>query len=815
MADETLRFDIIGRDNASGTFSKVAGSAKEMGDRMDVATRHALVLDEALKRQSTAARASADATLASAKADKILADAEHVLSDRALEADFALRRQADGAKKAGDASAEAAGGVSALAGGGGIPGGGMGALVGAGVALAPVLVTVGVGLAGFGAAAAGAILPIENAAKKTGGLQANMALLDPEQQKLARSLLALGTQYHAFESALQPQVLGVFNDGVRLAGHLMSDVEPVAQATGKALGGLINSIDAEFRSNNWQNFFQFMAQTAGPDVKLLSADFVSLSSTLPTLLEGLQPVATALLTVVNYTGQAIRLSELASTNFSGLGKAAQKSGDGFNATTTGLKAAIPGLQAADNFARELGSGLNILYGNSGKAGKATQSLAGQQQSEAAKSAAQTAAINKLNAAMTANIAKVLTLEGDEVSWKQAQQAATAAINQNKNALDGNSKTALAARAAIISATSAVIKFADDSNTSTGALHRGSDALQNQITWLEKHAGKSRIAAEEIKALREEEAKIKREIDQRISVTGSGRFSVAGSGLPGGIGHRTGAAGGRVPGFGGGDVHPYLLEGGEAIVPKHLTPAVAPFLKAQGVPGFAAGGIVPDYRGSIPGLGPWALSNTRAVLRGLDQSVATALNRQLQSIASFGAAGPGGGAPGANAALARRMFPGENFAAWNYVAMRESGWNQFALNPSSGAYGIAQALPPTKYPFAGQAAGGSNPAAQISWMEGYMRSRYGGALGAAAHERAFNWYGNGLDAIFRKPTLIGVGERGPEQVHVGRPGSTGQHVVLQFRAAPGHAYGQFLLNEIQRLVTVNGGGSVEATFGQKA
>lgn len=99
----------------------------------------------------------------------------------------------------------------------------------------------------------------------------------------------------------------------------------------------------------------------------------------------------------------------------------------------------------------------------------------------------------------------------------------------------------------------------------------------------------------------------------------------------------------------------------------------------------------------------------------------------------------------------------------------------------------------------------------------MRSRYGGALGAAAHERAFNWYGNGLDAVFSKRTLIGVGERGPERVQVTPRGRKGgeQRIVLEFRAAPGNTYAQHLLNEVQKLVTVVGGGDVQATFGQKA
>jgi hypothetical protein len=124
----------------------------------------------------------------------------------------------------------------------------------------------------------------------------------------------------------------------------------------------------------------------------------------------------------------------------------------------------------------------------------------------------------------------------------------------------------------------------------------------------------------------------------------------------------------------------------------------------------------------------------------------ALAAAQAAAAASAAAGPGGGSASANYALAKRLYPmyaGTSVMdAWNYVAMRESGWNQFARNPSSGAYGIPQALPPTKMPFAAQAAGGSNPTAQIRWMWNYMAGSYGGPIGAAAHERAFNWYSGG-------------------------------------------------------------------------
>ena len=111
-------------------------------------------------------------------------------------------------------------------------------------------------------------------------------------------------------------------------------------------------------------------------------------------------------------------------------------------------------------------------------------------------------------------------------------------------------------------------------------------------------------------------------------------------------------------------------------------------------------------------------------------------------------GPGGGSPAANAALARRMMPawasGAEWAAWNAVAMRESGWSQFAYNPS-GATGIPQALPYTKMPRAAwlpSQGGQANPAAQIAWMISYIQSTYGDPIGAWQHELTHGWYDRG-------------------------------------------------------------------------
>lgn len=72
--------------------------------------------------------------------------------------------------------------------------------------------------------------------------------------------------------------------------------------------------------------------------------------------------------------------------------------------------------------------------------------------------------------------------------------------------------------------------------------------------------------------------------------------------------------------------------------------------------------------------------------------------------------------------------------WN----QESGWNLNATNPSSGAYGIPQSLPPEKMASAGKD-WKTNPFTQIRWGLGYIRDRYGSISAAWAHEQHFSWY----------------------------------------------------------------------------
>jgi hypothetical protein len=84
------------------------------------------------------------------------------------------------------------------------------------------------------------------------------------------------------------------------------------------------------------------------------------------------------------------------------------------------------------------------------------------------------------------------------------------------------------------------------------------------------------------------------------------------------------------------------------------------------------------------------------------------------------------------------YGSSQFNCFNNIIMRESKWDINATNPSSGAYGIPQALPGSK-----MASEGSdwrtNPATQIIWGIKYMKDRYGSPCAAWGFKSSHGWY----------------------------------------------------------------------------
>lgn len=81
---------------------------------------------------------------------------------------------------------------------------------------------------------------------------------------------------------------------------------------------------------------------------------------------------------------------------------------------------------------------------------------------------------------------------------------------------------------------------------------------------------------------------------------------------------------------------------------------------------------------------------------------------------------------------------EDFTATVYIISHESGWNVSATNPSSGAYGLPQALPGSKMVSAG-ADWATNYQTQLKWFWGYCAQRYGSIQGAYSYWLAHKCY----------------------------------------------------------------------------
>lgn len=99
-----------------------------------------------------------------------------------------------------------------------------------------------------------------------------------------------------------------------------------------------------------------------------------------------------------------------------------------------------------------------------------------------------------------------------------------------------------------------------------------------------------------------------------------------------------------------------------------------------------------------------------------------------------------GSPDENKAYARAIMGGYGFGDDQWPCLEklwthESGWSQYAVNASSGAYGIPQALPGNKMGAGWQ----DDPVVQINWGLKYIKDRYKTPCGAYSHWQSQNWY----------------------------------------------------------------------------
>jgi hypothetical protein len=313
----------------------------------------------------------------------------------------------------------------------------------------------------------------------------------------------------------------------------------------------------------------------------------------------------------------------------------------------------------------------------------------------------------------------------------------------------------------------------------------------------------------------------------LTETGSGHFSITGPGGqsvagPGGRFNsgRPLAAGGYIS-LGTGpradDVH-IRASKGEFMVNAESTRKNRYLLEMINAGRFAGGGLIglphnsTDYVNSFRGI---MTTTMEADMEAAMKAAIAAAKRRM--ISAAGSGGPASASARAFQAYAFSLFPQHGWgssqrsplvALWN----GESGWNNMARNPSSGAFGIPQALPPSKM---GALAASGNGAAQIRWGESYIASVYGSPGNAYGTwlSRSPHWYGGGLKrGLFTRPTVIGVGDRGAEHVSVTPAGAGGTQTV-QLEIVPGGSgiFEQFMATFLRKYVRQKGGGDVQSAL----
>lgn len=164
---------------------------------------------------------------------------------------------------------------------------------------------------------------------------------------------------------------------------------------------------------------------------------------------------------------------------------------------------------------------------------------------------------------------------------------------------------------------------------------------------------------------------------------------------------------------------------------------------------AALGARGAFAGTTPKMTAQMLTGPDGLLKTIGQASMTQATSMAQKYLNqhVGTGGMGSVPTGPVVQMAKEMVSNiwgmGQWGAFNALEMSEAGWDPGIANPSSGAAGLAQALPPSKYPPGAWPYEGLESAKlQLEWMMGYIKERYGTPSQAWAFHQANNYYAKG-------------------------------------------------------------------------
>lgn len=196
-------------------------------------------------------------------------------------------------------------------------------------------------------------------------------------------------------------------------------------------------------------------------------------------------------------------------------------------------------------------------------------------------------------------------------------------------------------------------------------------------------------------------------------------------------------------------------------------------------GSGSGGAQGAFTGAAaPQLKRMILSGPAGAFLNIGQGAIDLVQKSAQAYVDKHA---GGGASVANGPLKQmgrelvlQMWNAGQWPPFDELVTRESGWDPEIVNESSGAAGLAQALPPSKYPPGAWPYRGVDSARiQLEWMVQYIKERYGTPAGAIRFHDANNWYAPG-GIVSGKGDNPGGGGKGSlidkilKKTHKGKP-----------------------------------------------
>jgi resuscitation-promoting factor RpfB len=128
---------------------------------------------------------------------------------------------------------------------------------------------------------------------------------------------------------------------------------------------------------------------------------------------------------------------------------------------------------------------------------------------------------------------------------------------------------------------------------------------------------------------------------------------------------------------------------------------------------------------------------------LDSQVLSRPRNQVEKVGTLIAPTAAPASPGTAKAIAHELIGTYGWDDSQYDCLvvlwdNESSWNVHAANPSTGAYGIPQALPGSKMATAGPDWENS-ATTQIKWGLGYINERYGSPCNAWSYWQSNGWY----------------------------------------------------------------------------